>query len=126
VGGNGKDILTGGSGSDKFTYTALGQSLLANYDVITDYSIGDQIDAVSSIVAATLTTSVGNAASLSAAAISTVLTSGVFTANSANAFTVTGLAGTFIAFNDAVAGFNSANDSLIFLQNYTLGSVSIV
>jgi hypothetical protein len=25
-----------------------------------------------------------------------------------------------------VAGFNSANDSLIFLQNYTLGSVSIV
>jgi serralysin len=126
VGGNGKDILTGGSGSDKFAYTALGQSLLANYDVITDYSIGDQIDAVSSIVATTLTTSVGNAASLSAAAISTVLTSGVFTANSANAFTVTGLAGTFVAFNDAVAGFNSANDSLIFLQNYTLGSVSIV
>ena len=126
VGGNGKDILTGGSGSDKFTYTALSQSLLANYDVITDYSSGDQIDAASSIVAATLTTSVGNAASLSAAAISTVLTSGVFTANSANAFTVTGLAGTFIAFNDAVAGFNSANDSLLFLQNYTLGSVSIV
>jgi len=126
VGGNGKDLLTGGSGNDKFTYTALSQSLLANYDVITDYSIGDQIDAASSIVAATLTTSVGNAASLSAAAISTVLTNGVFTANSANAFTVTSLAGTFIAFNDAVAGFNSANDSLLFLQNYTLGSVSIV
>jgi serralysin len=126
VGGNGKDILTGGSGSDKFAYTALGQSLLANYDVITDYSIGDQIDAASSIIAATLTTSVGNAASLSAEAISTVLTSGVFTANSAEAFTVSGLAGTFIAFNDAVTGFNSANDSLIFLQNYTLGSVSIV
>ena len=126
VGGIGKDILTGGSGSDKFTYTALSQSLLANYDVITDYSIGDEIDAANYIVAATLTTSVGNAASLSAAAISTLLTSGVFTANSAEAFRVRGLAGTFIAFNDAVAGFNSANDSLIFLQNYTLGSVSIV
>jgi serralysin len=126
VGGNGKDILTGGSGTDKFTYTALSQSLLGNYDVITDYTIGDQIDAASSIVAATLTTSIGNAASLSAVAISTVLTSGVSTANSANAFTVTGLAGIFIAFNDAVAGFNSANDSIIFLQNYTLGSVSIV
>ena len=125
-GGDGKDILTGGSGSDRFTYTALSQSLLANYDVITDYSIGDQIDAPSYIVAATLTTSVGNAASLSAAAISTVLTSGVFTANSAEAFRVSDLAGTFIAFNDAVAGFNSANDSLIFLKNYTLGSVSIV
>ncbi|MEG4132789.1 M10 family metallopeptidase [Microcoleus sp. Pol11C1] len=126
VGGNDKDILTGGSGSDQFTYTALSQSLLTNYDVITDYSIGDQIDAPSYIVAATLTTPVGNAASLSEAAISTVLTSGVFTANSAEAFTVSGLAGTFIAFNDAVAGFNSANDSLIFLNNYTLGSVSIV
>ncbi|MEG3987638.1 M10 family metallopeptidase [Microcoleus sp. S28C3] len=126
VGGNDKDILTGGSGSDRFTYTDLSQSLLANYDVITDYSIGDQIDAPSYIVAATLTTSVGNAASLSEAAISTVLTSGVFTANSAEAFRVSGLAGTFIAFNDAVAGFNSENDSLIFLKNYTLGSVSIV
>ncbi len=126
IGGAGKDSLTGGSGNDIFTYTALGQSLLANYDVITDYTIGDQIDAASSIVAATLTTSVGNAASLSASAISTVLTSGVFTANSANAFTVTGLAGTFVAFNDAVAGFNSANDSLIFLQNYTIGAFSPV
>lgn len=126
VGGNGKDILTGESGSDRFTYTALSQSLLANYDVITDYSMGDQIDAPSYIVAATLTTPVGNAASLSEAAISTLLTSGVFTANSAEAFTVSDLAGTFIAFNDAVAGFNSANDSLIFLKNYTLGSVSIV
>ncbi|MEG4801169.1 M10 family metallopeptidase [Microcoleus sp. ARI1-B5] len=126
VGGNDKDILTGGSGSDRFTYTALSQSLLTNYDVITDYSIGDQIDAPSYIVAATLTTPVGNAASLSEAAISAVLSSGVFTANSAAAFRVSGLAGTFIAFNDAVAGFNSENDSLIFLKNYTLGSVSIV
>jgi Ca2+-binding RTX toxin-like protein len=126
VGGNDKDILTGGSGSDQFTYTDLSQSLLTNYDVITDYSIGDQIDAPSYIVAATLTTPVGNAASLSEAAISAVLSSGVFTANSAAAFKVSDLAGTFIAFNDAVAGFNSENDSLIFLKNYTLGSVSIV
>ncbi|MEG4594940.1 M10 family metallopeptidase [Microcoleus sp. F8_C2] len=126
VGGNGKDILTGESGSDRFTYTDLNQSLLTNYDVITDYSIGDQIDAPSYIVAATLTTPVGNAASLSEAAISAVLSSGVFTANSAAAFKVSDLAGTFIAFNDAVPGFNSENDSLIFLQNYTLGYVSIV
>ncbi len=126
VGGAGKDSLTGGSGADRFTYTTLSESLLASYDVITDYTSSDQIDAPISVLAATPTTSIGTAASLSAAAISTVLTSGVFTANSAEAFTVTGLAGTFIAFNDAVAGFNSANDSLIFLQNYTLGSVSIV
>ncbi len=126
IGGAGKDILTGGSGTDKFTYTALSDSLLANYDVITDYTTGEQLDAPNSIVAATLTTSIGNVASLSAEAISTVLTSGVFTANSAIAFTVTGLSGTFVGLNDAVAGFDSANDSIIFLQSYTLGSISIV
>ena len=126
IGGAGKDSLTGGSGTDKFTYTALSQSLLANYDVITDYTSGEQIDAPSSIFAATLTTSIGTAASLSAAAISSVLTSGVFGANSARALTVTGQSGTFIALNDTVAGFNSATDSIIFLQNYTIGAVSPV
>jgi serralysin len=126
IGGAGKDSLTGGSGTDKFTYTALSESLLGNYDVITDYTSGEQIDAPSSIFAATLTTSIGTAASLSAAAISSVLTSGVFGANSARALTVTGQSGTFIALNDTVAGFNSATDSIIFLQNYTIGAVSPV
>jgi Ca2+-binding RTX toxin-like protein len=126
IGGVGKDTLAGGSGTDKFTYTALSESLLANYDVITDYTSGEQIDAPNSIFAATLTTTVGTVASLSAAAISDVLTSGMFGANSAGAFTVSGLTGTFIALNDAVAGFNSASDSIIFLQNYTVGTVSIV
>ncbi|MBD2503726.1 M10 family metallopeptidase [Anabaena azotica] len=126
VGGTGKDTLTGGSGFDKFIYNALNESLLASYDVITDYVSGEQIDAISSIFAVTLNSSVGNAASLSASAISTVLTTGVFTANSAKAFTVTGMNGTFIALNNSVSGFDSVNDSILFLQNYTLGSVSIV
>jgi serralysin len=126
IGGAGKDTLTGGSGIDKFTYTALSDSLLANYDVITDYTSGEQIDAPSSIFAATLTTFIGTAASLSAAAISGVLTSGVFGGNSARAFTVTGQSGTFIALNDAVSGFNSTTDSIIFLQNFTIGAASPV
>lgn len=126
IGGAGKDSLTGGEGTDKFTYTALNQSLLASYDAIADYATGEQIDAPSSVIAATITTSVGNAASLTAAAISAVLTSGLFTANSAKAFTVNGLSGTFIALNDVVAGFNSVTDSIISLQDYTLGSVSII
>jgi len=126
IGGAGQDSLTGGSGTDKFTYTVLSDSLLANYDVITDYTSGEQIDAPSSIFAATLTSSIGTAASLSAAAISSVLTSGVFGASSARGFTVTGQSGTFIALNDAVAGFNSATDSIIFLQNFTIGAASPV
>ncbi|WP_138504742.1 calcium-binding protein [Nostoc sp. PA-18-2419] len=124
-GGAGKDVLTGGTGTDKFTYTALSDSLLASYDVITGYTSGEQIDRVGGS-AVTLTTSVGKIASLTAANISTLLKSSVFTANSSKAFTVNGISGTFLAFNDATAGYNSANDSIIFLQSYTLGSVSIV
>ncbi len=38
IGGAGKDTLTGGLGSDKFVYQNLTDSLLANYDVITDFN----------------------------------------------------------------------------------------
>jgi Ca2+-binding RTX toxin-like protein/V8-like Glu-specific endopeptidase len=125
-GGAGKDTLTGGGGTDKFVLTALSDSLLATYDVITDYTTGELIDAASNVIAKTLTASSGNATSLTAAAISAVLTSGVFAANSAQAFTVTGQSGTFLAFNDAKAGFNPLTDSIVQLQGHTLGSVSIV
>ncbi len=126
IGGNGKDILTGSAGTDRFIYTALPQSRLTTYDIITDYVLGEFIDAPASVLTGTITTSVGNAASLSAANVAAVLTSGAFAANSAVAFTVTGQPGTFIALNDATAGFSSTTDSIIFLQNYTLGAVSVV
>ena len=126
VGGAGKDSLTGGNGTDKFVFSARSDSLLATYDVITGYTTGEQIDAPSNVIPTTLTASSGNAASLTAAAISAVLMSGVFTGNSAKAFTVTGQSGTFLAFNDGTAGFNASNDSILQLQGYTLGSVIIV
>lgn len=126
TGGAGKDTLTGGGGADKFTYTALTESLLSAFDIITDFTSSDKIDAPSSVSAATLTTSVGNAASLSGSAIAAVLTSSVFTANVAKAFTVSGQTGTFVALNNGTAGFSSSTDSIIFLQNYTLGSVAVV
>jgi Ca2+-binding RTX toxin-like protein len=125
LGGTGKDSLTGGVDFDTFTFTALNHSLLASFDVITDYSSGEQIDAPSTITAATLTSSAGNATSLSGTAISSILTSGVFSANSVRAFTVTGNDGIYIAFNNGTAGFNAATDSIIYLQGYSLGSVVI-
>jgi hypothetical protein len=68
IGGAGKDTLTGGTGTDKFVFTSLADSLLAGYDVISDYTIGEQIDAPSSIVSpTTLNASIGNIGSLSAA-----------------------------------------------------------
>lgn len=126
TGGAGKDNLDGGTGTDKFIFTARSDSLLAAYDVISGYATGEQIDAPSGVLATTLTASSGNAASLTAAAISAILKSTVFTANSAKAFTVTGQSGIFLAFNDAMAGFNSLTDSIVQIQGYTLGSVPIV
>jgi hypothetical protein len=126
TGQGGKDTLTGGSGIDRFILGALGDSLLGGFDIITDYALGEQIDAPSTIAATTLNGSSGNATGLTAAAIQAVLTNTVFTANSARAFRVTGQTGTFIALNDGVAGFNAITDSLIHLSNYTISATNTV
>ncbi len=115
-----KDILTGNADADTFVLSALGHSLLTTFDVITDYTSIDRIDAPGAI-SATLTNSSGNASSLSNAAIAAVLTAAAFPAESARAFTVTGQSGTFIALNNGTAGFSSATDSILHLSGYTIG-----
>ncbi|MCU0524478.1 MAG: M10 family metallopeptidase [Elainella sp. Prado103] len=125
IGAIGKDTLTGGSALDNYIYSNLNNSRLFNYDVITDYASGEIIDAPASVIGTVLTASTGNITSLTAAKVSTLLNSGVFAANTARAFTVNNLPGTFIALNDAVAGFTATSDSIIFLQNYTLGAATI-
>jgi Ca2+-binding RTX toxin-like protein len=126
VGGAGKDTLTGGAGIDQFILSALGDSLLASFDRLTDYTLGDLIDAPSSLTPVTLTATSGNATSLSTAALQAVLTNTILTANSAQAFTVTGQTGTFIALNDGVAGFNASTDSILHLSSYTIGGTNTV
>jgi Ca2+-binding RTX toxin-like protein len=124
TGGSGKDTLTGGTGTDRFVFTSLADSLLAGYDVISDYTIGEQIDAPPTVAAVVLNTSSGIAASLAAADISSAL--GVFAANTAKAFTVTGQSGTFLAFNDATAAFNAATDSIVQLSGYNISAANTV
>jgi hypothetical protein len=125
IGGNGNDTLTGGSGTDKFVYTSLSESLLASFEVISDYTAGEKIDligAASSVLSATLTSSSGNADGVTESAISRVLTSEVLIANTAKVFTITGQAGVFLALNDSIPGFQGATDSCIQLSNLsTLG-----
>ena len=126
IGSARKDSLTGGGGVDIFGINALTHSLLATFDVITDYASQDRIDAPGTIPATpttpiTITSSSGNATSLSSSAIAAVLSSAAFPANSARAFTVTGQTGTFIALNNASAGFSSSADAIIHLSNYTIG-----
>jgi len=62
------------------------------------------------------------ASALTGSAIGSVLTNTTFVANTAAAFTVDGLRGTFLALNDGRDGFQADTDALIHLSNYTIGS----
>jgi hypothetical protein len=122
IGGAGKDTLTGGTGTDKFVFTSLADSLLAGYDVISDYTIGEQIDAPPTVAAVVLNTSIGNIGSLSAANIGAL----PLVANTARAFTVTGQSGTFLVFNDSLNAFNAATDSIVQLSGYSISATNTV
>ncbi|MBD2221137.1 hypothetical protein H6G33_29620, partial [Calothrix sp. FACHB-1219] len=126
VGGTGKDTLTGGAGIDTFTYNGLGDSVLGNVDVITDYTTGEKIDVPSAIAATTLSFSIGNVTNLTSTAMSSLFTSNGVAANSAVAFTVSGFSGTFIALNNGTSSFNSAADSIIQLENYNISATNTV
>ncbi|MFM8275702.1 MAG: beta strand repeat-containing protein, partial [Cyanobium sp.] len=124
TGGAGKDLLSGEAGTDRFVYSALTDSLLANFDLITDYATGEVIDRPGTGV--TLNSSSGTATSLAASAVASILNSFSFTANSSAAFTVVGFSGTFIAFNDATAGFNASTDSILQLPAYNINTSNTV
>jgi Ca2+-binding RTX toxin-like protein len=123
VGGIGKDRLTGGKGQDLFAWMTLEESLLASFDVITDYQgVGgspDRLDLPAANLAGTLTSSIGTITDLSQVAIQGLLTS--FVAHQVSAFKVSGMGGTFICVNDGTDGFQATSDAIIQLQGYTVG-----
>ncbi len=116
VGGAGKDLLIGGGASDRFTYNALSESLLANFDVITDFNAVDDV-----FVVATRRTSFSviptAAITLDNAGISARLTTTTFAANSAAQFSFSGR--TFVAINDGTAGFSSTTDAILEVTGLT-------
>lgn len=119
TGGGGSDQLTGSAGVDTFRYTALSDSQLpaTSRDWIRDLAIGtDVIDGPNAVSAAALVEA-GAVASLSQSAIAAVLTTSSFVANGAATFSVGGL--TYLALNDASAGFQSASDSIIEITGYS-------
>jgi Ca2+-binding RTX toxin-like protein len=128
IGGAGKDTLLGEADADTFSFASFADSLLANYDVIGDFTNVDVIDGPG-LITASINTSNGIASGLSAAQVSVILNNFSFTANSTKAFTAIGFSGTFVAFNDGVAGFNEFTDSIVQLASFNLGgtnSISIV
>jgi Ca2+-binding RTX toxin-like protein len=119
-----KDYLFGDLGTDSFVFNYRNESLLAAFDVIRDYSVGERL--VTPNGGVTLNSSVGTASALTSSAINAVLTMGVFTSFSNRAFKVSGQSGTFIAVNDSVAGFGATTDAIIHLENYNISTVNTV
>ncbi len=127
TGNAGKDTLLGGADNDAdtFVFTSFTDSLLANFDVIGDFTNIDIIDRPGQL-SASVNTSNGIAAGLSASQLGTILNNFSFTANSTKAFTAIGFSGTFLAFNDGSAGFNELTDSIVHLISFNLGGTNTI
>ncbi|BAY62611.1 hypothetical protein NIES22_26850 [Calothrix brevissima NIES-22] len=121
VGGAGADVLTGGKGADTFRYVALSDSLLSNYDKITDFNINtDSIDGIKAVNKRSVFHG-GTVKSLSVDDIKAVLTNNAFVANGAATFTLGSGATqqTFVALNNGVAGFSADTDAIIEITGFT-------
>jgi len=129
IGRGGKDTLTGSSNPlandiDSFGYGSISDSLLAAYDVITDFRSVDKILAPTATIGETLYASLGTIDSLSATSLASLLTPTSFLANAARAFVVSGSTGTFLALNDATDGYQPNQDAIIHLQNYSVANTT--
>jgi hypothetical protein len=113
--------VTGSSGSDDFRWGSLKETSLGSYDTIIGYEPDDRIVIGDRSYNAALSGSVGNAQSLNYRAIISLLTSQALPSNSAAAFTVTGMDGTFVALNDNRAAFQNDTDGLVFLKQFSIG-----
>jgi Ca2+-binding RTX toxin-like protein len=120
-GGLGKDTLTGGLGTDRFDYRTLANSALGIFDVITDFNATAGNDLFLVTTASIGFSNAGTVTTLDTAGITARLTNTVFTANSAAQFTFgTGISTrSFVAINDATAGFSANTDAIIEVTGLT-------
>ena len=126
-----RDILTGVEGfSNKFVYTKYNASLLEDYDVITNLKKTDTIESpyVPSGKALKIdsTATIYSAATLTSKDMAATLNKSVFSKNSAVVFTVPKFPGTFVAFNDGRAGFQSQTDSIVYLNGFTVSDANFI
>ncbi|MDB9485369.1 S8 family serine peptidase [Dolichospermum circinale CS-537/01] len=117
TGGVGKDTLTGNLGIDRFDYRVLTDSLLSGFDVINGFNANLLNDLFVVTTARSVFNDVGSVATLDTAGISAKLTTAAFTANSAAQFTFGSR--TFVAINNATAGFSATADAIIEVTGLT-------
>jgi Ca2+-binding RTX toxin-like protein len=120
TGGLGKDTLTGGLGVDRFDYRTLADSVFSNFDVITDFSTANHFWGDDRFLVSTARSGFSNAgtvATLDTNGIAAKLTTAAFTANSAAQFSFGSRS--FVALNDATAGFSATTDAIIEVTGLT-------
>jgi serralysin len=128
IGGLGGDVLTGGGANDTFVYSNLNNnqpfplrdSLVSNFDTITDFNSGnDRFQIGHTVAAADLITGLSFAGTGNLANdLSSVLDSAHLHANGVSEVTISGggtEAGTYVIIGDGTAGFNPSNDAVIRL-----------
>ena len=124
-----QDNLTGiAASSDIYLLPQLSSSLLGpaaspTYDTITNFEASDKLQLSGLTYNANLTASSGTAAGLDPSQLTAILPT-TWTANSARAFKVAGFNGTFVALNNNVAGFQSDQDTILFLNAYNPSSTN--
>ena len=121
TGNAGGDTLTGGTGVDTYKYDgyydSYKDSLLANYDVITDLAIGTDVIDGRRAVSASQLKELGNVTALTEIAIQQVLTATNFSAGGAATFSFGDR--TFLGINDRTAGFSAITDGIIEITGFT-------
>ena len=121
IGHLGADTLTGGTGVDTYKYDgyydSYKDSLLANYDVITDLAIGTDVIDGRRAVSASQLKELGNVTALTEIAIQQVLTATNFSAGGAATFSFGDR--TFLGINDRTAGFSAITDSIIEITGFS-------
>ena len=117
TGGLGKDTLTGGLGVDRFDYRSLADSVFSNFDVITDFNANIGNDLFLVATARTGFSNAGSVATLDTTQIAAKLTTATFTANAAAQFSLGSR--TFVAINNATAGFSATTDAIIEVTGLT-------
>jgi Ca2+-binding RTX toxin-like protein len=116
-GGLGKDNLNGGAGIDRFDYRNLADSVFNSFDVITDFNANVSNDLFLVSTARSGFFNAGIVTTLDPTGITAKLTTVNFGAKAAAQFSFGSR--TFVAINDATAGFDSTTDAIIEVTGLT-------
>jgi Ca2+-binding RTX toxin-like protein len=125
--GSGLDTLTGGGGADRFNYTTLSDGLMVvgatsvlQFERISDFVIGQDLIDVATSPPTNGFKTLGVQSSLTSGSLATLLNSSNFVANGAATFGFGSR--TFLALNNADAGFSSASDAVLEITGFTYAS----